>query len=1452
MTRVAWGFVGITLALAAAAFAAMVWIGTPGGKARLATAMNGLAAGEVRLTAIGGDLPFHPTIGRIELLDPQGVWATLQDIRLDLAPRDLLRRRLTITRLSAAAVDVIRLPRHEQPTSSSGFVPPPLDVDLQHLTIGAVHLPAELLDEPTTWAVNADARLIGRDARLDLAVAELGASPARIDVNLEMSGRRVGASAVVDDPRGLFLRRALGTAEPLQVRLTDADGGPHSPTDWNGRLSAVIGGQGRLDALVHLASERDARVFGIDGRFDGVQLVPARLAPLIASGLDIHLAVRDVEGNGMALDRLMLKSDAFEAEGTGRYRTDRKFAHATVRVELPDLSRLSDLAGQPLTGAASVNLTARGPPDALRAELALHGTGLGYGTLTVADMSTHMSGAAVPGRGYEIQSNGELVGARSGAEPLPARLGDRVVWTLAGRSDRSLEDVDVTDLSLSSAWLSLRGSGAFNRGTQHVTATLQLAASDLAPSTDVTGFPVKGHGEIAASVDGNLAGTASITLRGGLNDVATSIPAADALVGGRLAVDLAARRDPAGAMTLDHASLRLAHALVHVSGAAEPATDTVTGKLQAVINDVSVLRQAGLPAAGRLNLDGEVSGSMAAPAVDLRIGGSGLAWAQARMDRVTARLRATAQGAPAGTLTAELRSGALVVNVNGEGGLSADHKTFDLSRLRITSGRNRIEARLRTALDTLLTQGELSADLSGLRPLSPLAGRQLDGRMTLKLGLSAQSGGQSAKLTFAADDLHADTLHAHHLAATVALTDLLRHPAGHIQLTGDGINAASAAIHTLRASARSSRPDRFTVEGDVMGELQGPFAVTGASDIAMDSGTTRITVTRLAGRVADTPFRLQRPLLVTAHGPALAMDGLGLALGDGTISGDAKLDPGSLMAKLDARGLPVALAGRLAGRSDLAGTIDARVDVGGPAAQPRGRVDVEGHDLHAGAANRGAPPIGIAAQVSLAAGQIQLTAWASAAGHQLLSASGTVPVVFGPRRGMVSPAEDRAMALRLRGDGELGDVADLLPLAGDRLAGHFHLAVDATGTLARPEVAGDLSLDRGHYENLASGLVVDALALDVAADRDRISLRRLTATDGGKGRLAGSGSISLGSAPAADLTVSLTGFQALRRSDASLTASGSTTIKGKLEAAVIVARLTVDRAEFFIPDPPPSSAQKIPVTVIDSSTGAILSQPGNEASSTVRGGGMLLDIAVHVPGRTFVRGRGLDGEWRGDVQVRGTSGAPEITGALTVAKGTLSFFGKDMILTRGTVSFTGGHKIEPDIDVLAETTTSDGTFDVGAAGTPDQLKITLSSTPAMPQDEILSRLIFGRDMTQLTPVQGVQLAQAAATLTSGGPGMLDKIRHKLGLDVLNVGSMNDNDALKPSPQSTPTGGNGGMGNTGVSGGKYVANGVYVGAEQGLSGETRTKVQVEVLPHVNVESGAGTRSQDVGITWQTDY
>jgi autotransporter translocation and assembly factor TamB len=82
--------------------------------------------------------------------------------------------------------------------------------------------------------------------------------------------------------------------------------------------------------------------------------------------------------------------------------------------------------------------------------------------------------------------------------------------------------------------------------------------------------------------------------------------------------------------------------------------------------------------------------------------------------------------------------------------------------------------------------------------------------------------------------------------------------------------------------------------------------------------------------------------------------------------------------------------------------------------------------------------------------------------------------------------------------------------------------------------------------------------------------------------------------------------------------------------------------------------------------------------------------------------------------------------------------------------------------------------------------------------------------------------------------------------------MNNDNPLQPVPPQGSSSSNTGTSNTGISGGKYIANGVYVGAAQGLSGETQSKVEIEVLPHVRAVSQAGTRSEQAGVNWQIDY
>ena len=74
-----------------------------------------------------------------------------------------------------------------------------------------------------------------------------------------------------------------------------------------------------------------------------------------------------------------------------------------------------------------------------------------------------------------------------------------------------------------------------------------------------------------------------------------------------------------------------------------------------------------------------------------------------------------------------------------------------------------------------------------------------------------------------------------------------------------------------------------------------------------------------------------------------------------------------------------------------------------------------------------------------------------------------------------------------------------------------------------------------------------------------------------------------------------------------------------------------------------------------------------------------------VPGQTFVRGRGLDSEWEGALQVEGTTAEPRITGALQVRRGAFELLGQRFDLRGGTIEFTGATPPNPVLDIQAVT-----------------------------------------------------------------------------------------------------------------------------------------------------------------------
>ena len=111
--------------------------------------------------------------------------------------------------------------------------------------------------------------------------------------------------------------------------------------------------------------------------------------------------------------------------------------------------------------------------------------------------------------------------------------------------------------------------------------------------------------------------------------------------------------------------------------------------------------------------------------------------------------------------------------------------------------------------------------------------------------------------------------------------------------------------------------------------------------------------------------------------------------------------------------------------------------------------------------------------------------------------------------------------------------------------------------------------------------------------------------------------------------------------------------------------------------------------------------------------------------RIDVDGMGLESEWGADVIIRGTTDDPRVGGSAQVVRGDYTFAGTRFELTRGEIDFDENQPINPRLDIRAETEANGVNVIVSITGTSDQLEIAFNSDPALPEEEILARLLFG-------------------------------------------------------------------------------------------------------------------------------
>ena len=316
------------------------------------------------------------------------------------------------------------------------------------------------------------------------------------------------------------------------------------------------------------------------------------------------------------------------------------------------------------------------------------------------------------------------------------------------------------------------------------------------------------------------------------------------------------------------------------------------------------------------------------------------------------------------------------------------------------------------------------------------------------------------------------------------------------------------ALSSATVTLDSPKPGRFAFRAEARGSAVEALNLTadGTAEFAPQTGAVELRVTRLDGALGPDRFRLNQPLAIARQGDDLALTGLAASFGRGRIAGEAARRGNTLSLRLGAQDLPAAAIGRFAGYPRASGAIAFDAAIDGPLAAPRGKFSLSGRSLRIAASRQEQLP---ALAVDLAGNwngsEIDLNGRVAGVKGEALGLSGSVPLAFDAQSLSIAIPPQGRLALRVHGAGEIANLADLLPLGEDQVAGRFSLDAAVNGTVAAPAASGRLTVTGGRYENFATGAVLNDIRLDITGDRDRLAIREFSARDSAKGSLAAQG-----------------------------------------------------------------------------------------------------------------------------------------------------------------------------------------------------------------------------------------------------------------------------------------------------------------------------------------------------------
>ncbi|OCW58661.1 hypothetical protein AWJ14_00030 [Hoeflea olei] len=1373
------------LILAVIAGLVIVFVTTPGGRL-IAITLNRLGSGPaqtVEIDRVDGLFSGSTRIGHVMLSDGTGEpWLLLKGIKIDWSPFALVNAAFDADSVSIDRVELARLPEAGEDASESGAVSLPVAFDIRRIVAGDIVLGEPVAGRVARFEARGSAKV---NASLSTALADLVVKRTdgvggelTLDADYEESENRLDVSAKLSEPAGGVMANLAGLSPNDAITLTATSQG--SLADWQLTANGLVNDALVAEAKLRLNRSDAGEAVSVEAGGEFERFLPPDLRQVVAGRSQLLLeALVEPDRNGAVIDLFSFTSGSVSAEGRGRVARE---------------------------GAVDLTLTA-GPRDGVAPFV--FGEGDGRVSLAVPQLSVGVKGNAEEAA-VRVEVSTDRVAATGYSADAIQATADFDRFSLATRSGAGSFEVKLGAAGSSNEIVARALAGGVS-----VTGDVALAEDGAVSSDKVT--LRTGVAEVVlenASYDG--AGGVAARIAGSIRNAVLSEQAPD-ILGPETRFAAEVSRDAAGAVAVRDFQLASDHASA-AGGVALSDDGGIEGDIEASLKQLAGLNAA---VSGGLDLTASVSGQSSAPGFEARITGQGLSVEGRDLSDLVLSAKGVADPAApqadldlSGTLEGRPVKGRVVV-AQSDGAVRVDPLRLEVAD-NLVSGALVLDQAYRPT-------GTIELDLKDLGSLSALALQTVKGKGAGSIRFEVRDAKSVADIALGFPEIRDDGYSVRDARLKMTVADLMGTPAPVGTLDVARLSAGGTDVSGLTAGF--SQEQGWTAI-EAKAQAAG-FPVSLDARVRQSEGQTEIEVASARTSYQGLKIDLLEPARAVIRDGTTRIERLVISPGGGRVAVTGSAGQ-QLNLDVALANLPLTSVNAVAPGAGLSGSVSGKVTVRGTASAPVVDYTLDAGNVRAAAASSVTDvPVSLKASGGLRSGRLSFDARASGGGLAFAASGG------------LDTGGSKAVSAKIDGSVPFSLLSAPLARQGIALSGAAQVNMDIGGTVGGPRISGTVRTSGARLVDARTGIAVNDLSAEIGLSPQQASIRSLSGTLSSGGRISGSGTVGLDPAASfpADLNLKVErgryadGRTVATRFDADLGLSGPLTGLPQLSGTVVL-----DETTITVPDTIPSSIAQLNVTHENASAqvrsqAERLSGGGSEGAST----GVGLDVQVRAS-RIFVRGRGMDVELGGSVRLTGTTGAPVAAGGFDLRRGRLSIVGQTLDFDRGRLGFAGS--VVPILDLAASSRSGSTTVTIAVTGPADAPEFKFSSSPTLPEEEVLAQLVFGRSMNSLSALQIAQLAEAVGQLTGAvkGGGLVEQLRRATGVDDIDVRTDEE------------------TGDTSLGVGKYLNDRTYLGIESGGSaGAGKARIDLDVGKGIKLRGEASSSGETKGgIFFEREY